>query len=198
MRRTVTAVAAGLALLAASGGSAFAQSAEAHALGLKVSQATFRALPLEALISKATESGAKDAFSEVKSRPEWAGYLADALAEELKHDMPTVERLVGTALARSLTIEELRAGVTIMEDPGMQKAIAASAAGKTPAVNPSPSAERALGTAAGRSFLEKMEGIDKIMAPLLDEFLIELMPGALRRFADKIDAGEARRAASPR
>ncbi len=41
-----------------------------------------------------------------------------------------------------------------------------------------------------------MEKIDEVLDPMLDEFLVELLPGTLRRFGEKAEAGEARRRAS--
>jgi len=193
MRRIITALAAALAMLAMTAGSAFAQSAEAEALGLQVARSMFQAMSLDDIIAREAQSDAGGAFKDVKSRPEWSDYLIQALQEEVRHDMPAIERMFGRALAKDMTVEELRAGATLLQDPTMQAALAAGAAGKEPAMRPSRAVERILSTAAGRSFLQKMENIDKIMDPLLDEFIVELMPGALRRFADKADAGEAAR-----
>jgi hypothetical protein len=58
---------------------------------------------------------------------------------------------------------------------------------------PSRAVRRALSSREGATFLEKLEKIDQHLEPLQDEFAADLLPGTLRRFADKIDAGEAAR-----
>ena len=194
MRRTFLILAA-MAMLAAAP-AAHAQSAEQKALGRQVAQAVFRALSLDDLITKAMQDDAGAAFADVKSRPEWGGYMVEAMKEEVQHDLPAFEALLGDSFARALTVEELRAGAALLTDPSMQAAIRAYADGGEPTVLPSPEAERLARSRAGRAFLRKLENIDEIVDPLEDEFVAELLPGAFRRFADKVEAGEKARKAS--
>ena len=196
MRRSIFAAAMGFAILAAGG--AQAQSAEAEALGVEVARTIFRAVSFDQVIAKELGS-AKDAFAEVKSRPEWSGFLIQAMQEEVRHDLPTFERMFGRALARDMSVDELRAGAQLLADPALQAAIRAAAQdGAEPTVRPSRDTERIAATRAGRAFLGKLEKIEERLAPLQDEFAAELIPGAFRRFADKAEAGEAaRKAAQP-
>lgn len=197
MRRAVLAAAVGLALSAA-GLPAYAQSPEAEMLGVRVAQTIFRAISFDELIAKELGS-ATDAFADIKSRPEWSRYLVEALQEEVREDLPLFERMFGQALARDMTLEELRAGAALLSDPGLQAMIRAGASGgPEPAVRPSAETERIAGTHAGRAFLAKMERLEEQLGPLEDEFAVELIPGAFRRFADKAEAGEvARRRGQP-
>ena len=56
--------------------------------------------------------------------------------------------------------------------------------------------QKLLQTAAGQSFLTKLRASNTMLDPMLDEVMIQLTPGALRRFADKVDADEAERRAA--
>jgi hypothetical protein len=69
----------------------------------------------------------------------------------------------------------------------------AAEGGPEPAGRPSRETERLAATSAGRSFLTKLTRIEERLEPLQDEFAVELVPGAFRRFADKAEAGEAAR-----
>lgn len=196
MLARVRAAGLGLALsIFLSAGGASAQSDEGKALGLQVAHAMFQAMSIEAIITEAAME-TSDVFADVKSRPEWAGYLIAAIQEEVQHDMPAIESMFGRALARSMTVPELKAGIIIMSDPATQTMMRASAAGDdAPTVSYSRATDRVVRSAAGAAFLAKLETIDRLMAPLQEEFIVELMPGAFRRFADKAEAGEVARKA---
>lgn len=194
MGRIIAALVAGIMLVASSGG-ALAQTDERQALGLQVAQVMFKALSLEDLIAKEAQGDTSDIFAEVKSRPEWKGYLVAALQEELRHDMPAIERMFGRAIAKDMSAEELRVGLALMNEPEIQAVFRAGAEGREPTGRPSRKVERMASTRAAQSFLEKLGTLDKTLDPLIEDVLIELMPGTMRRFADKAEAGEARRAA---
>ena len=172
---------------------ALAQSPEAEAIGRQVAHSIFQAISLDGLIAAA----AKDmgAFDQIKSRPNWSRYMLEAMREEFEHDMGAIEGIFGHALAQSMTLDELKAGLVIMSDPAVQRAIRAESEGTKTASEPVPqrAAERAMGTSAGRSFLRKFEGFEKMLEPAQDDLIAEVIPGAFRRFADKVDAEEARR-----
>lgn len=197
MRRTVFAATLGLTLLL--GTPPHAQTAEAEALGVQVARTIFQAISFDKLIAKEL-GGATDAFGDIKSRPEWNGYLVEAMQEEVRHDLPLFESMFGRALAKDMTVEELRAGAALLSDPALQAMIKSAAeGGPEPTARPSRETERLAGTSAGRSFLAKLTKIEERLEPLQDEFAVELVPGAFRRFADKAEAGEAarRRGQSP-
>lgn len=196
MRRIMTSLALGLLLIAGGPGPAAAQSPQAETLALQVAQSMFDALSLDDLIARGAAKETADAFAEVKSRPEWRDFLVQALQEEMRNDMPAIERMFARGLARQMTAPELEAGAALLADPTMQAALAAASSGGPEPDRLSPAAERILSTASGRGFLAKMEKIDEVLDPMLDEFLIELLPGTLRRFGEKAEAGEARRRAS--
>lgn len=197
MGRIIAAMVAGI-ILVTSPGAAMAQSAEQEALGLQVAQVMFKALSLEDLIAKEAQGDTSDIFAEVKSRPEWKAYLVSALQEELRHDMPAIERMFGRAIARDMSVEELKVGLALLNETEIQEVFRAGAEGREPTGRPSRKVERMAATPAARSFLAKLGSLDKTLDPLIEDFLIELMPGTMRRFADKAEAGEAARAANPR
>ena len=105
MRRTVFAAAFGLTLLLGTPG--HTQTAEAEALGVQVARTIFQAISFDKLIAKEL-GGASDAFADIKSRPEWSGYLIQAMQEEVRHDLPKFETMFGRALAKDMTVDELR------------------------------------------------------------------------------------------
>ena len=198
MRTTVFAAALGLSLLL--GAPAQAQTGEAEVLGVQVARTIFGAISFDKLIAKEI-GGTTDAFKDVKSRPEWNRYLVEAMQEEVRHDLPLFETMFGRALAKDMTVEELRAGATLLSDPALQALIKQGAeGGPEPTERPSRETERLATTSAGRAFLAKLSRIEEQLEPLQDQFAVELVPGAFRRFADKAEAGEAerRRGVSPR
>lgn len=191
-RSWIIAALAGLALPTAG----WAQTPEAEALGVQVAHSMFQAIAFDALIAKEMK-GASDAFADIKSRPEWGGMLEAAMSEEIRHDMPEFERLLGHVLAQNMSVDELKAGAAIMSDPATQAIIAASSTGATkPAPDLKRENARIANSAAGRGFLRKFEKLETYMAPIQDDMVAEIMPGAFHRFADKMEAGEAARKAA--
>lgn len=173
-----------------------AEPSEAETLGQEVATILFDAANLKGLIadSMERESASLDGFD---VRPEWRKFLTDAMIEETVQDMPKLEELVGRSFAGSFTLEELRAGVTILRDPALQASIAAGAAHRDPppGLKPSRQTEKLAATPAGRRFLEKLGKIETMLSGLENDFAAEIIPGAFRRFADKAEALEAARAA---
>ncbi|ODT85246.1 hypothetical protein [Phenylobacterium sp. SCN 70-31] len=183
------------ALVLFGGGPASAQTSEAETVGIELARTLFRAISFEALIAKEV-GGAGNPFGDVPSRPEWTGYLIDALREEIAHDLPVFEGRFGRTLAKEFSLAELRVGLVILSDPMMQAAMRAgseSDGAAEPQGQPSREIRRALARPEGVAFMNKLERLDRYLEPLQDDLAAELLPGALRRFADKVDAGEAAR-----
>jgi hypothetical protein len=193
MHRGFIAVAVGLSLLLAP--AAQAQTAEQKALGAQVAGLIFQAISFDDLITKEIQGDPDKLFGDVRSRPEWGRFLVEAMKEEVQHDLPALEQLFGDSLAKAMSLEELKAGVALLSEPTMQQALKAYGAGGEPAGEPSREAERLASSRAGRAFLARFEKIDDLITPLEDEFVAELLPGAFRRFADKVEAGEQARKA---
>ena len=112
------------ALVLFGGGPASAQTSEAETVGIELARTLFRAISFEALIAKEV-GGAGNPFGDVPSRPEWTGYLIDALREEIAHDLPVFEGRFGRTLAKEFSLAELRVGLVILSDPMMQAAMRA-------------------------------------------------------------------------
>lgn len=184
MRRLLAAslVTATLAAFVATG-PVRAQTPEAEAHGIQIAEVLLKVLPLEELVLGA-EPGAF-----VRSRPEWNDYYAQALAEEFRHDIPAFERMLGKALARCLSPTELEAGAAILTDPASTRVFTGIGGDQL-----SPEAERARSSAAGRTFMTKLATFADIINSLEGEFMDELMPGAIRRFAVKLEASVGPRA----
>lgn len=198
MRRILLAALSGAVLLTTPL-AASAQPPDRSALAARLTHEMFGAVDFEGLLIRAIEADAGNFLGELAARPEWNGYLKDALREEARHDQPAFKALVARIFARELTAEQLAVGLELLTDPST-RAIFTAGAQESGAETPPPSAkaQRLAASPAGRAFLGKMAQIDKLMGTIEDEMLVEIVPGTFRRFADKIDAGEARRAASPR
>lgn len=186
------------ALVLASAPTAHAQSSAPSELGVRAAELMLQAMDFRALILKEMSGDVKQFVSDVPSRPEWGGYLLDAMAEEVEQDLPAFAVLLGDVLAKQLTPDELKVGVQILSDPTMQAAMRTASSGVEPAEQPSRELERLASSRSGRSFLKKLEGMEAFIEPLQDEFVAELLPGAFRRFADKVDAAEQARKAATR
>jgi hypothetical protein len=129
-------------------------------------------------------------------RPEWPGLLTEAVVEEFDHDRPALIGLFARQMVKNFTGEELRQGVIMMRDPEAQRLFAAGAAGQTElGRTPKFGKEftRAANTAAGTSFMTKLGRLDTMMGSMENDFIVELLPGMLRRFGEKAEAAEARR-----
>ena len=109
----------------------------------------------------------------VAVRPEWDGIWRQAMAEELDHDMPTVESMVGQALVKTFTDDEMKAGLQIVSDPAL-KAIYLAA--RIAIMTPSPGH-------VGQYVTVKMERPRDRNSPLFDDFKRRVMT-ALDRSLD--------------
>jgi hypothetical protein len=177
---------------------ALAQStAERDRLALEVSHLLFNAVDLKTVIMKVSQdNGALSEFSSI--RPEWGDLFRDAVIEEMDHDLPAMERIMAGAFVKVFTVEELQVGVKILGDPAFKAAMAAGARGEAvpPSLKPSRELERLINSRAGTRFLEKVEHFDDMMESVKGDLMGELIPGVFRRFAEKAEAAEARRAAA--
>jgi hypothetical protein len=129
-------------------------------------------------------------------RPEWRGYFAEAVDEELDADASAVCAILGRGLSMSATPDELAAGLVAVRDPAIQGALKALAEHTTPAQPVSPTAETrtVMTTPAGRGFTQKVFGdIAKAVDPVKEDLLRAVMPGVFRRLGQKASADERRR-----
>ncbi len=193
MRLAMLACVAGVALAPV----AHAQTAEADALGREIAQRVLTALPLEELV--AGNMSATTMFKDVPQRPEWSTYMADAAKEEFNADLPQFAALMGHEIAKQMTIAELRAGIELFRGPAgdsMARVMAASAR-KEPGVSPSPELEGAyrhvLAQPDGKTFLSKMSQMERLLEPVTSDAIVILVPGMMRRFGEKAEAGERAR-----
>jgi hypothetical protein len=195
MRRLI-AVSAALALLAP----AFAHAATAPASGLSVQLAS----KLLDFIDYKTQvrrnmQGSTLPPELVAVRPNWDPIFKQAMTEELDHDMPVIESMLGATLGKTFSDDEMKAGLKIVADPGLKAIYAAAQAGgsEPQGVAISKETDALMNTPAGASFVKKLQGIDTVLAPVQIEVMATVMPGVLRRFGEKADAAEiAKRSAS--
>ncbi len=131
------------------------------------------------------------------TRPEWAPMFKAAVSDELDHDMPVIDSMLGQALGRTFTNDELQVGLKIVSDPNLRLIyLAAQNGGRPPEVQISKATEDALATPAGQSFASKLQTINTVLEPLLVEVTATVVPGALRRFGEKAEAVEVKNRAA--
>lgn len=180
---------------------AWAQSDESRQLGREIARKVMAAVPTDAVVQGA--SGSLGFLTrDFPQRPEWKGFFVDAVAAEFDADRPVVEEILGDSIARSMTPEELRAGVVIFRGAAgdeVSRMIGASLRHETP---PPPSKEleaayrRLSSDPAGRGFADKLGHVDKLMKDATSDVVVVLLPGVMRRFGETAEAAErARRAA---
>ena len=171
-----------------------ASQAEHQKLADDLSSLIFDMVDFRAVMAQAV-SGADLGAEFGETRPEWPRMIETAIVEEIEQDMPKIKRMAAIQFAKHFTAEELRAGLQVFKDPAVKAAFEAGAAGREApkGLEPSRATIKLMETPAGRRFIEKLGSIDTIMKPLESEFMAEVFPGAMRRFADKAEAAEATR-----
>jgi hypothetical protein len=133
----------------------------------------------------------------VAVRPEWDGLWRQAMAEELDHDMPTIESMVGQALVKTFTDDEMKAGLQIVADPALKSIyLAAQSGAQPPQVTVAKATDDLMNTPAGSSFISKLQKIDEVMNPVQLEVMATVMPGVMKRFGEKADAAEVQKRAA--
>ncbi len=133
----------------------------------------------------------------VTVRPEWEGLWKQAMAEELDHDMPTVESMVGQALAKTFTDDEIKAGLQIVADPALKAIyLAAQSGAQPPQVTVAKATDDLMNTPAGSSFVTKLQKIGDVMDPVQLQVMATVMPGVMKRFGEKADAAEVQKRAA--
>lgn len=203
-QRIFTALALGLGLaLATHATPAMAQptvqvapSTEALDLGretfrLLLGKVDFQA-QLEGKLPSMTET-----FGAIPGRPEWADLARQAALEESGELSRIMQQRMGERMARSFTIEELRAGVVMLRGPAGQEMATMIAAVSRHEKPPelSDTAKRELvkfgRLPAGRDWLDKFQHIDKTMDQATSDMTADFLIGFMHRFLDKAEQGEA-------
>ena len=193
-RRLATTAVMAVSLNLAAAGLGLAQPAP-DALGQQVAHEMLAAVDMVDLVKQGAvhNAAAFDAFGKV--RPEWKALMLEAIDEAVTQDTPEIEALLGRALARSMTADELNAGLIFFRDPQARAAIAAASRHQpvASAGSCSPECMRAMNSPAGRGFMQKM-GV--ALGPQAQADMIALVvPDMLIRFGEKAKAAEARRVA---
>jgi hypothetical protein len=130
-------------------------------------------------------------------RPQWEGLWKQAMAEELDHDMPTIESMVGQALVKTFTDDEMKAGMQIVSDPALKAIyLAAQNGAQPPSVTVAKATDDLMNTPSGSSFVNKLQKIDDVMDPVQLEVMATVMPGVMKRFGEKADAAEVQKRAA--
>jgi len=127
-------------------------------------------------------------------RPEWEGLWRQAMTEELDHDMPTIESMVGQALVKTFNDDEMKAGMQIVADPALKAIYLAAQSGSNPPnVTVAKATDDLMNTPSGSAFVAKLQKIDDVMAPVQVEVMATVMPGVMKRFGEKADAAEVKK-----
>jgi hypothetical protein len=133
----------------------------------------------------------------VAVRPEWEGLWKQAMAEELDHDMPTIESMVGQALVKTFTDDEMKVGMQIVADPALKAIyLAAQSGAQPPQVTVAKATDDLMNTPAGSSFVNKLQKIDDVMDPVQLQVMATVMPGAMKRFGEKAEGAEVQKRAA--
>jgi len=133
----------------------------------------------------------------VAVRPEWEGLWRQAMTEELDHDMPTIESMVGQALGKTFTDDEIKVGMQIVADPALKAIyLAAQSGAQPPSVTVAKATDDLMNTPSGSSFVSKLQKIDDVMDPVQIEVMATVMPGVMKRFGEKADAAEVQKRAA--
>jgi hypothetical protein len=133
----------------------------------------------------------------VAVRPEWEGMWKQAMGEELDHDMPTIESMVGQALVKTFSDDEMKAGLQIVSDPALKAIyLAAQSGAQPPQVSVAKATRDLMNTPSGSSFVSKLQNIDAVMDPVQIEVMATVMPGVMKRFGEKADAAEVQKRAA--
>jgi hypothetical protein len=130
-------------------------------------------------------------------RPEWEGLWRQAMTEELDHDMPTIESMVGQALVNTFTDDEMKAGLQIVADPALKAIyLAAQNGAQPPQVTVAKATDDLMNTPTGSSFVAKLQKIDDVMDPVQLQVMATVMPGVMKRFGEKADSAEVQKRAA--
>ncbi|HEY4029687.1 MAG TPA: hypothetical protein VGM25_05045 [Caulobacteraceae bacterium] len=134
----------------------------------------------------------------VAVRPDWEAMWRQAMGEELDHDMPTIESMVGQALVKTFTEDEMKAGMQIVSDPGLKAVYLAAQNGAQPpqGASVSKATDDLMNTPNGSSFVSKLQKIETVMDPVQIEVMATVMPGVMKRFGEKADAAEVQKRAA--
>jgi hypothetical protein len=119
------------------------------------------------------------------------------MTEELDHDMPTIESMVGQALVNTFSDDEMKAGLQIVADPALKAIyLAAQNGAQPPQVTVAKSTDDLMNTPTGSSFVTKLQKIDDVMDPVQLQVMATVMPGVMKRFGEKADAAEVQKRAA--
>jgi hypothetical protein len=196
MKRLLLPLAAVLALAAAIPAEAQAPRAAATPLQAQLAAKLLDFIDYKAEV-RARMTGSSLPPDLVAVRPEWEALWRQSMAEELDHDMPTIESMVGQALAKTFTDDEIKAGMQIVADPALKAIyLAAQSRAQPPQVTVSKATDDLMNTPSGSSFVAKLQKIDDVMDPVQIQVMATVMPGVMRRFGEKAAAAEVQKRAA--
>ncbi len=195
VRKPWAGLVAALAMVLLPAGPSFAQTAEQEALALTITQTMFRLIDVKASISSGAAASIATADFLKQTRPEWGPLFIDALNEEVDADEPQIEAMFAHALAKNFTADELKAGVTVLNDPTMELVFQAAAKHQPlPQHTGQPCARdcmKAMSSPAGASFMRKFGNLGTILdAKMTRDIVIVIVPGMFTRFGEKAKAYE--------
>ena len=121
---------------------------------------------------------------------QWAPRMEQAVLEEIESDPARLHALFGRLMTAEMTEAEIKAGITVLGSPAARAAMAARGSGRP--VAPPPPAElrelqRVMQSPAGLGFKRKLDALDASSPAAQQAMMTALMPGAMRRFAEKLE-----------
>ena len=150
MKRLLLPLAAVLALAAAIPAEAQAPRAAATPLQAQLAAKLLDFIDYKAEV-RARMTGSSLPPDLVAVRPEWEALWRQSMAEELDHDMPTIESMVSKALVKTFTDDEIKAGMQIVADPALKAIyLAAQSRAQPPQVTVSKATDDLMNTPSAR------------------------------------------------
>jgi hypothetical protein len=178
-------------------------SAEALRLGTVLADSYLDVVQAGAM-EQMTKAGFDVQIAKLGDRaPDVQRYVKESLVQALAETHPHLEAIIAHALAWHYSEGELRAGADFMSGPGgryVMESLARTAAGDKTQPPPSPEVDAAMKrmerSAEGRKFLADSVHVDVVLQPYQRDILAAFGPPFALTFAEKVEAGEARRAAA--
>jgi hypothetical protein len=185
-----------LAQASAQGSAQAPPSAEQVRLGIQFSEQMLSVVDFKGLLTQQMTASLAGKDGEIfKAEPKWRDFVIEAMNDEFTADHAAIVAVMGRALARNFSADELQVGLAVFRDPAMPVAMKAMQAGQPapPGVNLQTATLQALTTPAGRSFAAKFSNIAPLLEGAKDDLARVLIPGFFQRFGEKAVALERQR-----
>jgi hypothetical protein len=174
--------------------------AEREALGASLAQKFLAAMDFNRTMEKSFSS---ERFADLaKMRPEWPAMISEAVVTTIEESPQEIANLMGRFYAATFSTGELRSAVAYLQTPGgaaFLNVMHETAMGRPrPALSPEDQAalNRMRATPDGAAFFNRLAASKATANSFATDFMVVVLPKAMRRFGEKADAAEAARQAA--